>query len=241
MIDVAHLTREYPGGGGVRDLTFAIGPGEIVGLVGPNGAGKTTTLRSLAGIFRPGRGTIAIAGHDLASDPVAAKRALAFVPDEPRLFEDLTVEEHLTFFGRLYGAPDATERGQALLLEHDLADKRRAFPAELSRGMTQKVAMVCALLHRPRALILDEPLTGLDPLGMRRMRETILRQAAAGTAVLLSSHLLGLVEAVCQRVLVLHRGRLLAAGTIDEIRARTPDMADASLEELFMALTGDVA
>lgn len=239
MIEVDRLTKRYPGGGGVQALSFAVQRGEIVGLVGPNGAGKTTTLRSIAGILRPAEGTIRLAGHDLLADPVAAKRALAFVPDEPRLFEELTVREHLAFFARLYGVADAETYGAALLDAHELAAKADAFPSELSRGMTQKLAIVCGLLHRPAALVLDEPLTGLDPLGMRRMRQTVLDQAAAGTAVLLSSHLLHLVETLCHRVLVLHRGVLVASGTIDEIRASAPALAGASLEELFVALTAE--
>ena len=212
----------------------------MLGLVGPNGAGKTTTLRAIAGIIAPTRGTISIAGHPLASEPVAAKQQLAFIPDEPQLFEYLTVEEHLRFVGRLYGVADAPTRIPPLLAELELAEKQRVLPTELSRGMRQKLAIACGLIHEPAALILDEPLTGLDPAGMRRMRETIAARARAGAAVILSSHLLHLVEELCTKLLVIHRGRTIAYGAFDEIVAERPQLAGRDLEDVFLALTSDV-
>lgn len=238
MIEIAGLEKLYGDLAAVQGLTFRVAPGEVVGLVGPNGAGKTTTLRSIAGIIIPTRGRIAIAGHDLAADPVAAKRALAFIPDEPHLFEYLTVEEHLRFVARLYGITDADRRIPPLLAEFELADRRGALPDELSRGMKQKLAIACGLLHEPRALLLDEPLTGLDPVGIRRMKATIVQRAAEGVAVILSSHLLHLVEEICTRVLVLQRGRAVAFGTVAEIVAGRPELAGRSLEDVFLALIG---
>jgi ABC-2 type transport system ATP-binding protein len=236
MIQVTGLTKLYGDFPAVRDLSFRVAAGEVVGLVGPNGAGKTTTLRSVAGIIAPTAGRIEVAGVDLGTDPVAAKRALAFVPDEPHLFEYLTVDEHLAFVARLYGVTDAADRSVRLLEELELADRRASFPGELSRGMRQKLAIACGLLHDPRALLLDEPLTGLDPLGIRRMKATIVRRAAGGTAVILSSHLLHLVEEVCTRVLVVVRGRIVAEGTIADIIAGHPELAGHTLEEIFVAL-----
>jgi ABC-2 type transport system ATP-binding protein len=236
VIQVEALSKLYGRLEAVQGLSFHVAPGEVVGLVGPNGAGKTTTLRSLAGIIRPTAGTIRIAGHDLAREPVEAKRALAFIPDEPHLFDYLTVEEHLGFVARLYGVADAPARTPALLAELELDAKRNTLPPALSRGMRQKLAIACGLLHEPKALIFDEPLTGLDPLGIRRMKDTIRRRAEAGAAVVLSSHLLHLVEEVCDRVLVLRAGRLLAAGTIGEIVAGDPALAGRPLEEVFVAL-----
>ena len=238
MIDVQGLTKLYGSLVAVDDLSFAVAPGEVLGLVGPNGAGKTTTLRSLVGIVQPSRGTIRIGGHELARDPVEAKRRLAFMPDEPRLFDYLTVEEHLRFTARLYGIRDAEGRIPALLRELELTEKAGALPDELSRGMKQKLAIACGLLHEPAALLFDEPLTGLDPAGMRRMKQTIVERARHGAAVILSSHLLQLVEEVCTRVLVIHRGRLVAIGTIAEIVASRPDLQGRSLEEIFLSLTG---
>ncbi|HEX6134311.1 MAG TPA: ABC transporter ATP-binding protein [Longimicrobiales bacterium] len=237
MIRVEHLRKNYGDFTAVRDLTFNVAPGEVVGLVGPNGAGKTTTLRCLVGIIRPTDGTIRIAGHDLLAEPLKAKAALAFIPDEPQLFPHLTVAEHLRFIGRIYGVADAGLRGAGLLEELELADRRDALPDELSRGMKQKLAIACGLLHEPRALLLDEPLTGLDPGAIRRMKRTILDRAARGAAVILSSHLLGLVEELCSRILVIQQGEAVAMGTLDEIIAERPGLAGRGLEDVFLALT----
>jgi ABC-2 type transport system ATP-binding protein len=239
VIQVRDLGKLYGDFTAVRSLSFDVGVGEVLGLVGPNGAGKTTTLRCLAGIIAPSRGTIAVAGHDIRLDPIEAKRALAFIPDEPHLFDYLSVEEHLRFIARLYGVADVEARLPILLDELELSEKRRSLPGELSRGMRQKLAIACGLLHSPTVLILDEPLTGLDPAGIRRMRETITARATAGAAVILSSHLLHLVEELCTKLLVLRRGECVAYGTIDEIIARQPELAGRSLEDVFLALTAE--
>ncbi len=238
MIEVEGLQKLYGNFPAVDGLSFRVAPGEVLGLVGPNGAGKTTTIRSIAGIIIPTSGQIRIAGHDLAQDPVAAKAALAFIPDEPHLFEYLTVEEHFRFVARLYSVTDVSARIPRLLEELELEDKRTSLPGELSRGMKQKLAIACGLLHEPKALLLDEPLTGLDPVGIRRMKATIMRRAAAGSAIILSSHLLHLVEEICTRLLVLRRGRAVAFGTIGEIIASRPDLETRSLEDVFLALIG---
>ena len=237
MVEVERLTRYYGDFCAVRELTFAVAPGEVVGLVGPNGAGKTTTLRCLVGIIRPSDGTIRIAGHDLLREPLAAKAALAFVPDEPHLFAHLTVLEHLRFIGRIYGTEDVDSRSAALLQEMELTDRAGALPDELSRGMKQKLAIACALLHDPAAILLDEPLTGLDPGSIRRMKRTILDRARGGAAVILSSHLLGLVEELCSRIMVISRGEMVAMGSIGEITAHKPELAGRGLEDVFLALT----
>lgn len=239
MIDVSAYTKLYGDTIAVKSLSFQVAPGDVLGLVGPNGAGKTTTLRALAGILQPTSGSIQIGGVDLAKDPVAAKAKLAFIPDEPALFDYLTVAEHLTFCARLYGVPDAEPRIPQLLEELELTAKRDALPTELSRGMKQKLAIACGLLHRPSALLLDEPLTGLDPVGIRRMKETIAARAREGAAVILSSHLLHLVEELCTRLLVIRKGEMVAFGTLDDIVAQRPELTGRSLEEIFIALTGD--
>jgi ABC-2 type transport system ATP-binding protein len=238
MIEVSQLSKSYGAMNAVNALSFSVAPGEVLGLVGPNGAGKTTTLRCLCGILDPTSGSIRIAGHDLQHNAAKAKAELAFIPDEPELFDYLTVEEHLTFIGRLYGVADAPARAPELLEELELTDKRRVLPAELSRGMKQKLAIACGLLHRPKVLILDEPLTGLDPAGIKRMKATITARAREGSAVILSSHLLHLVEELCSRLLVIRKGRCVALGTIDEIVTARPDLAGQSLEDIFLALTG---
>ena len=238
MIEVESFTKLYGDLRAVQSLSFTVRSGEVVGLVGPNGAGKTTTLRSIAGIVRPTEGTIRVSGYDLASNPVAAKQRLAFIPDEPQLFEYLTVEEHLHFVARLYQVVDARGRIPGLLSELELEPKRQVLPGELSRGMRQKLAIACGLLHEPEALLLDEPLTGLDPLGIRKMKATIVRRAESGSAVLLSSHLLHLVEELCDRVLILRDGHTVAFGSIAEIVAGRPDLAGRPLEDVFLRLVG---
>lgn len=239
MIEIEGLVKRYGERTAVDRLDLHVAGGEIIGLVGPNGAGKTTTLRCLCGIVPPTAGRVAIAGFDLATAPIEAKRRLAFVPDEPRLFDYLTVWDHLSVLARIYGVSDGAERAVRLLEDFDLADRRDAFPAELSRGMKQKLLVAMALLHRPSALVLDEPLTGLDPGAMRRMRERIRSVAAEGAAVLISSHMLHLVEALSSRIVILARGRKLTEGSIEQIRATLPDLdAAAGLEEIFLHATG---
>jgi ABC-2 type transport system ATP-binding protein len=222
----------------VAGISFTVEPGEILGLVGPNGAGKTTTLRALAGILRPTRGRLMIAGHDLALEPVAAKAALAYVPDEPRLFEQLTLWEHFRFIASAYRLRDWTGRAEALSTQFELTQKRDSLTAELSRGMRQKAAICCGYLHLPRAVLLDEPLTGLDPRGIRTMKESIREHAARGTAFIVSSHLLSLVEDLCTTVLVLHHGRQLLHTRMAELRRQIHEGGkQESLEELFFRLT----
>jgi ABC-2 type transport system ATP-binding protein len=242
-LSVEHFGRTYATATGsftaVADLSFAVRAGEIVGLIGPNGAGKTTTLRSLAGILRPTSGHVSVDGHDLVTDPIEAKRRLAFMPDEPHLFEYLTVEEHLRLVARLYGVEDFDRRAATLIEELELTGKERALPGELSRGMRQKVVIASGLIRNATTLLFDEPLTGLDPIGIRRMRNTIVARARAGAAILLSSHLLHLVEAVCTRVIIMDRGQKVADGTFEELASRA-DLAPAgsSLEQIFLRVTG---
>ena len=237
MITISHLSKSYGALRAVDDFSIHVEPGEIVGLIGPNGAGKTSTLRSIVGIQAPTSGSISIDGHDIATDPVAAKRQLAFMGDEPRLFEYLTVAEHMRLTGRIYNVRDFDERYKALLEELQLKDKENALPRELSRGMKQKVGIACGLLHEPKALLFDEPLTGLDPLGIRHMKSTIVARGRAGGAVLVSSHLLHLVEEICTRVVIIDRGRKVADGTIGEISVAAA-AEGSSLEQIFLKVTG---
>jgi ABC-2 type transport system ATP-binding protein len=238
VIQVSHLTKTYDGLRAVDDLSFDVAPGEIVGLIGPNGAGKTSTLRCLVGIQAPSAGTIRIAGYDIVRRPVDAKRRLAFMADEPHLFEYLTVIEHLRLTGRIYGVADVDARAEALLAELQLEGKEMALPAELSRGMRQKVAIACGLIHEPEALLFDEPLTGLDPLGIRQMKSTIVARGRAGRAVIVSSHLLHLVEEICTRIVIINHGVKIADGTLAELLAHSRLVArDTNLEQIFLAVT----
>ena len=237
-IEVLDYHKHYGTTVAVAGITFGVADGEVLGLVGPNGAGKTTTLRALAGILTPTRGRLAIAGHDLAREPVAAKAALAYIPDEPKLFDQLSVWEHFRFIASAYRLHDWRGRAEALLDQFELQDKRDTLTAELSRGMRQKVAICCGYLHQPQAVLLDEPLTGLDPRGIRTMKDSIRQRARAGTAFIVSSHLLSLVEDLCTTVLILHRGQQVLHGNLADLRRQiTESGRQETLEELFFRLT----
>jgi ABC-2 type transport system ATP-binding protein len=236
-IEIHALRKVYNGVAAVDALSVRVEAGQIVGLVGPNGAGKTTTMRCAVGIVPPTAGAIRIGGHDLAAAPVAAKRTLAFVPDDPHLFDALTVWEHLEFTAAAYRIPDWEARARALLQQFEL-EARRNDPAQaLSRGMRQKAAICCAYLHDPLAIFLDEPLTGLDPRGIRTMKDSLAARAAAGSAVVVSSHLLSLVEDLCTDVLLLHRGTLRFHGGFPAVREAMRQAGDANLEAFFFRLT----
>jgi ABC-2 type transport system ATP-binding protein len=242
MISVEGLTKLYGDVAAVSDLSFVVRPGEVMGLVGPNGAGKTTALRCISGIIPPTRGQIVIAGVDVRQDPLSAKQHVAFFPDEPRLFEYLTVRQHLEFTARLYKVRDAADRGPQLLETLGMTEKAGALPGELSRGMKQKVALACGFLHRPRAMLFDEPLTGLDPMAIRRTKDLIAQKAREGVAIIISSHLLHLLEEVCSHVLILKRGRKIVHGTLGEIRAQFREgEKEPGLEEIFIRLVGEDA
>lgn len=242
MIQVEGLTKLYGEFVAVNELSFVVRPGEVMGLVGPNGAGKTTTLRCLSGIIPPTRGSIRINDLDLAADPISAKRQLAFLTDEPRLFEYLTVQQHLNFVARIYQVANYESIAAELLDELELSGKKDALPGELSRGMKQKLAIACGLLHSPKVIYFDEPLTGLDPIGIRRMKDSILKRAGQGAAIIISSHLLHLVEEICSHILILKNGRKIADGTIEEITRKFAHQAgDANLEEIFFRATSEPA
>ena len=234
LIEVVDYHKTYRDLTAVAGLTFEVRRGAILGLVGPNGAGKTTTLRALAGIIPPTRGKLIVAGHDIVADPIAAKRQLAYVPDDPKLFDTLTVWEHLEFIASAYRVGDFATKATGFLELFELSEKRDTITQELSRGMRQKVAIACAYLHDPQAILFDEPLTGLDPHGIRTLKESIVARAAAGAAIIISSHLLSLVEDLCSDLLILQRGRALFCGPVEQARTRFGSLGqDASLEEVF--------
>ncbi len=241
VVSVRGLRKVYDGLVAVEALDFDLLPGQVLGLVGPNGAGKTTSMRAICGILPPTAGDIRIAGHDLATDPVGAKRRLAYVPDDPKLFDALTVWEHLRFTAAAYRVADFAPRAETLLNRFELAPKRDALAQELSRGMRQKLAICCAYLHDPAAVFLDEPLTGLDPRGIRTMKDSIRERAAAGTAFVVSSHLLSLIEDLCTGLLILNRGKRLFFGGLAEARSEFagtgPDGESGTLEEVFLRAT----
>jgi ABC-2 type transport system ATP-binding protein len=238
LIQVTDFHKLYRDTVAVDSLNFDVQPGQVLGLLGPNGAGKTTTMRAISGVIPMTRGRILVAGHDVALEAVAAKQQLAYVPDDPKLFDALTVWEHLQFIASIYQVDNFSPAAEELLQQFELTEKRNALAQELSRGMRQKLAICCAYLHQPRAILFDEPLTGLDPHGIRTMKESLRQRAADGAAVVVSSHLLALVEDVCTHLLILHRGRSLFFGRVEEAKAAFSNVSgDASLEEVFFRAT----
>jgi ABC-2 type transport system ATP-binding protein len=238
VLRVEGFSKSYEDRPAVSDLSFEVGAGEVLGLVGPNGAGKTTTLRSVAGILPVRSGRILVCGHDVSTDEARAKSSLCWVPDDPQPFDALTVEEHLEFTAALYGLTDWSARASELIERFELGEKRGALGGELSRGMRQKLAFCCAWLPRPRLVLMDEPLSGLDPRGIRSAKQAIRDLAAEGTGVILSSHLLELIEELAHRLLILDHGRRVFDGTLDEARATLAPREGSTLEEIFMAATG---
>lgn len=236
------ITRRFGAFTAVDDVSLEVRSGEIVGFLGANGAGKTTTLRCACGLIESDAGRVCIAGHDLVRDPLTARGAMGFVPDRPFLYERLTARECLAFIAALFAVPPriAEARVEALasrLQLHEALDQ----PIEThSFGTRQKVALIAALVHTPALLMLDEPLGGLDPQSARALRDTLRDHADAGGGVLVSTHLLDVAERLCDRIVMLRRGRVIASGTLAELRG---ERANATLEELFLELSrspGDV-
>ncbi len=236
---VEALSKSYDGVQALDRLSFRVGPGRILGLVGPNGAGKTTALRSVVGVLPIREGRVLVCGHDVTSEDVKAKSCLGWVPDDPEPFDTLTVFEHLEFTARLHRMRDWHERAENLLERFELVEKRAALGGELSRGMRQKLAFSCVWLPRPRIVLLDEPLSGLDPRGIRSAKDAIRELAGEGTTVILSSHLLELIEELADELLILDRGKSVFRGTLEEARASLSPAEGSSLEEIFFAATGD--
>lgn len=233
-LSVEGLRKEFPNCVAVSDLSFEVRSGEILGVVGPNGAGKTTILRVVAGILPPDAGSISICGFDLAKQTIQAKQNLAFVPDAPTPFPYLTVYEHLQLTAGLYRVPEFQKRADELLERFELAHKRNALAGELSRGMKKKLSICCAYLHEPKLILMDEPVTGLDPVAIHTMVRSLRDEVNRGAGILVTSHLLGLVERISDRILIIHEGRRVMMGTIEELRRQTPLLKTGTLEQIFM-------
>ena len=240
VIEVEDFSKNYGEFTAVRNLSFAVRPGEIVGLVGANGAGKTTTLRAITGILRPSAGTVRIVGFDIERQPVAAKQQFAYVPDTIHPYDLLTVTEHLHFIALAYRVADAEAKYDALLEELELADKKDAIASSLSRGMLQKLSLACAFLRGPRVIILDEPLTGLDAGTARQVKDVLRARARDGGTVIMTTHILEVAERMADRIGVIARGRLIAEGTLDDLRRQTGETA-TSLEDTFLTLVAEQA
>jgi ABC-2 type transport system ATP-binding protein len=221
----------------LHELSFRVGPGEMVGLIGLNGAGKSTTMKHILGLMKQHKGTIKMQGRTLKESPESYRASYAYVPESPLLYDALTVKEHMELTAMAYGVERNTylERSEALLEEFQMKDKLNQFSVHLSKGMRQKMMIMCAFLAQPDIYIIDEPFLGLDPLGIRSLLELMVRVKQSGASLLISSHILSTIEKYCDRYIVLHQGRMLAMGNLDEIRTASGS-PDSSLEDAFYAL-----
>jgi ABC-2 type transport system ATP-binding protein len=240
MIQIEHLDKRYGSFQALEDVHLSVHPGEIFGFLGPNGAGKTTTIRIMAGLLRPTSGTIRVGGFDILREAEAAKAIMGVIPDRPFLYDKLTGTEFLRFLGRVYGmeAGNLAQRISGLMELFELEEWADELMENYSHGMKQRVVMASALLHRPKALVVDEPMVGLDPRGARLVKE-IFRQEVRerGVCVFMSTHSLEVAQEMCDRIAILQRGRVIAQGTSEELR-RMAGSADRDLESIFLKLTG---
>jgi ABC-2 type transport system ATP-binding protein len=238
MIDIRNLTKKYGQFIAVNDLSLSVAPGEIFGFLGPNGAGKTTTIRIIAGLSLPTSGSVIVNGIDVAADGVRAKSIMGYVPDRPYLYEKLTGRELLQFVVNLYGREwrDCEARALELLRYFDLTDWVDARIENLSHGMKQKLVIISALVHDPLVLVIDEPMVGLDALAQRQVKELLRRLAAEHKTVFLTTHTLSVAEAVCDRIAIIHRGRIAAVGTSVELK-EAAGSPGSPLEDVFLEMT----
>ena len=239
MIRVEQLVKQFGAFRAVDGVSLEVAPGEIHGFLGPNGAGKTTTIRMIAGLLKPTEGRVTIDGHDLGREPEAAKRSLGFIPDRPFLYEKLTAAEFLRFHGGLYGleGEPVAERARELLALFELSGWAGELVESFSHGMKQRLVMCAAFLHRPRAVLVDEPMVGLDPRGARLIKDVFRVMSRNGVAILMSTHTLEVAEQMCDRISIIQGGRIIARGTVPELHALA-GTEDPQLTPVFLKLTG---
>ena len=239
-LEIAGLTKRFDALAAVDRLDLVIPQGEFHALLGPNGAGKTTTLRIVAGLLKADEGRVAVLGHDVATDATAAKRVLSFLPDDPLVYDKLDALEYLEFVAGLWSLPGdvAARRAEELLRWLDLWPQARQRAEGYSRGMRQKLALAGALIHAPQVLILDEPLTGLDAAAARQVKDLLVQRVREGCTVILTTHILEIAERLAERISIIQRGRIVAQGSLDELRAQAAGTGGGStLEDVFLELT----
>jgi ABC-2 type transport system ATP-binding protein len=242
MIRLEQLTKRYGAFTAVDALDLDVPAGQLFGFLGPNGAGKTTTLRMIAGILRPTAGRVRIGGIDIVRQPNEAKAGLGFIPDRPFIYEKLTGMEFLRFVAGLYGQQGAQveHRGRELLGLFDLEDWRNELVESYSHGMRQKLIISSAFVHRPDVIVVDEPMVGLDPRAARTLKELFREYVRRGHTIMMSTHTLEVAQNLCDRIAIIRRGRIAAAGTMDELR-RHAEAGAEGLEDIFLRLTGETA
>ena len=240
---IENLFKRYDGRPAVEGLSLAVGAGEVFGLVGPNGAGKTTTIKVVVGLLRPEWGRVLVDGHDILVEPYGYKAGVGYLPETTTLPDYLTGQEFLSFVGRLREIPrDALEaRISDLLKRLDLRSQRKDLIVTYSKGMRQKLAFAASVIHRPKLLILDEPLIGVDPAGQYAIKEEVRGVTRRGGSVVVSTHMLDTAEKLCDRLAVVHHGRVAAMGTLEDLRATARTGEHATLEEVFLRLTEEAA
>ncbi|MBL8958479.1 MAG: ABC transporter ATP-binding protein [Gemmatimonadetes bacterium] len=240
MIEISQLSKKYGTFTAVDRLDLVVPKGELFGFLGPNGAGKTTTMRMVAGILRPTSGTIRVAGLDLATDAVAAKARLGFIPDRPFIYEKLTGIEFMRFVAGLYAqeGPVIERRAAELLEAFDLTEWRDELVESYSHGMRQKLIISSAFVHRPDVIVVDEPMVGLDPKAARTLKDLFREYTRRGHTIMMSTHTLEVAEGMCDRIAIIQRGIIRAQGTMAELRANA-ERGDEGLEDIFLRLTGD--
>jgi ABC-2 type transport system ATP-binding protein len=240
MIDVRDVVKDYGPFRAVDHVSIVVREGQIHGFLGPNGAGKTTSIRMIAGLLKPTSGQITINGHDLAREPELAKSSLGFIPDRPYIYEKLTAAEFLRFHGGLYGlaGPELEKRIGEMLGLFELSKWEGELVESFSHGMKQRLVMSAAFLHRPRAVLVDEPMVGLDPRGARLIKDVFRVMAQRGVAILMSTHTLEVAQEMCDLVSIILKGKIIAHGTVPEIRAMAGDSSDDQLTSVFLKLTG---
>ena len=239
-IEARHLVKTYKNKAAVRDLSLAVRPGVLYAFLGPNGAGKSTTLRMLTGLLKPTSGDVLILGQSIDQDPMAVKASIGLVPDDLPLFDRLTGEETLLFIGRIHGlaTAEARRRSEELLDYFDLAEARAQAVMEYSLGMKKKLALAAALIHKPRVLFLDEALNGVDPVSVKSIADLLRALVASGLTIFFTTHVLDVAERLCDEIGVIHEGKLVASGTLDDIRRLRQMGADARLEDVFLQVVG---
>ena len=239
MVRLEGVTKRYGSFTAVDDVDLAVPRGRVFGFLGPNGAGKTTTIRMIAGVLLPTGGSIVIGGDDLARSPASAKARIGYIPDRPYLYEKLSGGEFLRFVAGLWGKDgrEVEERAQRLLDLFSLSEWKHELIESYSHGMRQKLLISSALIHQPELIVVDEPMVGLDPRSARILKDLFRTFVSNGGTVFLSSHTLEVVEAICDEIAIIHEGRIIARGTMDELRSQA-DAGEAHLEEIFLKVTG---